>query len=67
MDKLPLKALRAAKNLTQDEVAQLIGVNRRTYSQWENYRTYPSATQLIDLSKVFQCSLDAFYFPHNAN
>ena len=67
MEKLPLKALRAKKNLSQQEVAERLGVNRATYGNWENYKTYPSATPLIDLSKVFECSLDAFYFPYNAN
>lgn len=66
-EKLPLKALRAKVDMTQSEVAKAIGVNRNTYSNWENYETFPDAIQLIKLSALFQCSMDTFYFPLNAS
>ncbi len=61
--KLPMKALRVASGYTQKEVAEFIGVSRVTYMKWENYESYPDALQLINLAKLFKCSLDAFYFP----
>lgn len=67
MEKLPLKAFRAANNLTQKQVAEQIGVNRMTYNKWENYETYPDAMQLIALSELFKCPIDAFYFPKRAS
>lgn len=67
MDKLPMKALRAAKNMTQRDVANKLGVNRITYASWEKYETYPNAMQLIELSEIFECSLDTFYFPKRAS
>ena len=67
MEKLPLKALRALNDMTQQQVANGVGVNRMTYASWEKYETYPDAIQLIKLSEVFKCSLDAFYFPINAS
>jgi transcriptional regulator with XRE-family HTH domain len=63
ISKLPLKALRARANLTQQQVAEKTGVNRMTYNQWENYKTFPDALQLIKLSEIFECSMDTFYFP----
>ena len=63
MEKLPLKAFRAANNLTQKQVADQLGVNRMTYCKWENYETYPDALQLISLSEIFKCPIDAFYVP----
>ena len=63
MNKLPMKALRAAKNMTQRDVANKLGVDRMTYASWEKYETYPNAMQLIKLSEIFECSLDTFYFP----
>ena len=63
LGKLPLKALRARVDLTQQEVADKVGVDRLTYGKWENYQTYPDAIQLIKLSEIFECSLDTFYFP----
>lgn len=67
IDKLPLKALRSRVGLTQKEVADVVGVDRLTYGKWENYQTFPDALQLIKLSQIFECSLDAFYFPSIAS
>lgn len=66
-EKLPMKVLRVAANLTQREAAEQIGVNKNTYSNWERYKTYPDAMQLIKMSKAFECSMDAFYFPTDAS
>ena len=63
MNKLPFKAYRALQNMTQSDVAEAVGVGRLTYASWERYETFPDAIQLIKLSEVFKCSLDAFYFP----
>ncbi len=63
MEKSTLKVLRAKADLTQGEVANGVGVNRSTYGKWENYESFPNAVQLIKLSMVFKCPLDAFYFP----
>lgn len=63
MEKSTLKVLRAKADMTQKEVAEGIGVNRATYGKWENYESFPNAVQLIKLSIIFKCSLDAFYFP----
>ena len=65
--KLPLKSLRAKVNLTQQQVASKVGVDRLTYGKWENYQTFPDALQLIKLSEIFECSMDTFYFPFDAS
>lgn len=67
MEKLPFKAHRAIHNMTQQQVANAVDVDRMTYANWEKYKTYPDALQLIKLAKVFECSMDAFYFPDNAS
>lgn len=67
MEKETLKVLRAKADMTQGEVAEGVGVNRATYGKWENYESFPNAVQLIKLATVFQCPLDAFYFPMSAN
>lgn len=67
MDKLPLKAHRALNDMSQQDVAEKVGVNRMTYANWEKYETFPDAIQLIKLAQIFKCSLDAFYFPINAS
>lgn len=63
MEKSTLKVLRAKVDMTQGEVAKNVGVDRATYGKWENYKSFPNAVQLIKLSMVFKCPLDAFYFP----
>ena len=65
--KLPLKSLRAKVNLTQQQVASQVWVDRLTYGKWENYQTFPDALQLIKLSEIFECSMDTFYFPFDAS
>lgn len=66
-NKLPIKSFRVAKGYTQQEVAEKIGVSRYTYMKWENYESFPDAMQLIMLANLFECSMDAFYFPVNAS
>ena len=67
MEKLPLKAHRALNDMSQQDVAEKVGVNRMTYANWEKYETFPDAVQLIKLAQIFKCSLDAFYFPVSAS
>lgn len=67
MPKLPFKAHRAIKGMSQKQVADAVGVNRMTYASWEKYDTYPDAMQLVKLSEIFECSMDAFYFPQKAS
>ena len=67
MDKYNLKVLRTMKDMTQEDVALAVGVHRMTYASWEKYETFPDVLQLIKLSEVLECSLDAFYFPTSAN
>lgn len=62
-EKLTLKVLRVKADMTQDEVAEKVGVNRSTYGKWEKYESFPNAVQFIKLAEIFKCSLDAFYFP----
>lgn len=53
-----LKDLRIAKNLTQDQVAQAVGVTQRTVSAWERNTATPGVTLLVPLSKLFDVTLD---------
>lgn len=54
-----LKNARTAANLTQESVAEQIGISRQTISSWENNRTYPDIISIIQLSDLYQMSLDA--------
>ena len=50
--------LRKKNGLSQEELAEKIGVARQTISKWELGETSPDLKQAKELSKVFKVSLD---------
>lgn len=53
-----LKAARLQSGMTQEKVAEAIGVSRQSISNWENDKTYPDVINIIALSDLYQVSLD---------
>jgi transcriptional regulator with XRE-family HTH domain len=53
-----LKNARQSANLTQEAVAEKIGVSRQTMSNWENNKSYPDIISIISLSDLYSVSLD---------
>ena len=53
-----LKELRKNKGLKQQEIAELLGVKRNAYSDWENGKTEPSFENLIKLADLLEVTLD---------
>ena len=53
-----LKNTRVAAGLTQESVAEKIGVSRQTISNWENDKSYPDIINVIALSNLYSISLD---------
>lgn len=53
-----LYELRKSKNLSQEELAELLNVSRQSISKWENDKAYPEMTRLLFLSNYFEVSLD---------
>lgn len=53
-----IKDARAAAQLTQEQVAEALGVSRQTVSNWENGRTYPDILSVIKMSDCYGVSLD---------
>ena len=47
-----LKRLRKAKNLTQAELAGMLGVDQRTVSAWENSVAEPCLNMLAKLTEM---------------
>lgn len=50
--------LRKKNNLSQEDVAEKVGVTRQTISKWELEETTPDIKQAKELSKIFNVSLD---------
>ena len=55
-DKLSKK--RKENNLTQEQLADILGVSRQAISKWESDIAYPETDKLIRISELFNCSLD---------
>lgn len=50
--------LRKNNKLSQEDLAEKLGVTKQTISKWELGQTYPSINQAKELSKIFNISLD---------
>ena len=46
-------------NITQEKLAERMGVSRQTVSKWETGEAYPELDKLMELSKMFSCTIDA--------
>lgn len=53
-----LKDLRKARNLTQDNVAEFLGVSKNTISRYENGEREPDHDTLLRLAGYFDVSVD---------
>lgn len=53
-----IKNARIKENLTQEQVAEALGVSRQTISNWENEKTYPDIVSVVKMSDLYHISLD---------
>ena len=53
-----VREYRLRENMTQDELARLLGVDRSNIAKWEAGVHKPHADMLVRLSQLMQCSLD---------
>lgn len=53
-----LKKYRALKNLTQEDVAEYLGITPQSVSKWERAECYPDITFLPALANIFETSID---------
>jgi transcriptional regulator with XRE-family HTH domain len=54
-----LKRVRAEKNLSQEQLAEMLGVSRQAISKWEQDSGYPETEKLIQIAKQLDVSLDS--------
>ena len=50
--------LRKGRDLSQGQLAMLMGVSRQAISKWENEQTTPDTTNLIKLSELFDTDIE---------
>ena len=53
-----IKALRTAKGWTQDSLAMKLYVSKSMVVRWESGTAEPTATNLINMAKIFDVSID---------
>ena len=50
--------LRSQRNMTQEQLAMLVGVSRQAVSKWESDKAYPEMDKLLAICDLFGCTLD---------
>lgn len=53
-----LQHMRAARNMTQSQLAMLLGVSRQSVAKWEAEKSYPEMDKLLKICDIFECTLD---------
>ncbi len=53
-----LKKIRKRKNISQEELADLVGVSRQSVSKWETSEAYPEMNNILELCKIFKCNIN---------
>lgn len=53
-----LQAIRKQKKISQEKLAEELGVSRQTVGKWETGAAYPETEHLIHISDFFDVSLD---------
>lgn len=53
-----LKKIRKIKNISQEELAEKVGVSRQSVSKWETSEAYPEMNNILELCKIFKCNIN---------
>lgn len=58
--KLPenLKRIRKENNLSQEQLAEKLGVSRQAVSKWESGQSYPEMDKVLNICKLFNYNID---------
>ncbi len=53
-----IREFRERRDLSQDEVSKILGVNRTAVAKWETGANKPRLDKIVELAKLFRCSVD---------
>lgn len=59
-----LRSLRKDKKMTQDDVAEILGIERSTYTKYESGTSRPNSEMLKKLSQLFDVSINDLLDSH---
>ncbi len=62
-----LQTLRKAKGLSQEKLAEVLGISRQAVAKWEVGQSYPDIARLIVLSDYFKVSIDKLVNDYEEN
>ncbi|MCM1992430.1 DUF5680 domain-containing protein [Oceanirhabdus seepicola] len=62
-----LQRLRKEKGLSQEKLAEIIGISRQAVAKWEVGKSYPDIARLIALSDFFKVSIDKLVNDYEEN
>jgi len=52
------KILRKEKKLTQEQIAEILGISPQAVSRWENAAAFPDVTLLPQIAEYFETTVD---------
>ena len=53
-----LKRLRKFKKISQEKLAEKVGVSRQAVSKWETGESYPEMNNILEICKIFHCNIN---------
>ncbi|HEM5075765.1 TPA: helix-turn-helix domain-containing protein [Streptococcus suis] len=63
--KISLKKRRLEKDLSQVEIAEILGINKSSYSSWESGRAKPNQKNLVALAEILDVDITYFESEYN--
>lgn len=58
--------LRTEKNMSQTDLANALEVSRQSVSKWENNSAVPDLERIVNMSRIFEVTLDELVFGESA-
>ncbi|MDP4087416.1 MAG: DUF5680 domain-containing protein [Bacillota bacterium] len=62
-----LQTLRKSRGLSQEKLAEIMGISRQAVAKWEVGQSYPDIAKLIALSEIFNVSIDKLVNDYEEN
>ena len=53
-----LRNLRKSKKISQERLAEKVGVSRQSVSKWERGEAYPEMNNILSLCEIFHCKIN---------
>lgn len=61
-----IRKMRRARDITQEDLAELLHITPQAVSRWENDTTSPDASAIVSLARIFGCTTDELLGMNNA-